>query len=1537
MIPPEIYKDAEVPDILVGEHCWCLMFLAAAAAAGAHAADTCTTLQPVFIPPRDATSTVYATTATTIKGLDCDGCSLVVSTFSATTGTPSAVTPTITSPVTTSTEFYCQPSANVTSPTVSMAPPPTYTPTAVPRPPFNQTVQILVDEIRTAILYAELIGNGGNLPKLCSTINPAALNNETINGTIVQREVCAGASITIFFPSLSNFLVLENQLAVGYLETALFAVQTVANGYVGGSTRQMLCSEIDEVLINNIFVGYVEGTGTIIKHKEITLVNMFGSSLSSGMTLITMMLMRIRLAADEASFITMSSIPFTKTYKPRTILTIGSAPSMSALPNIQTAKGSLVHLLLGLFLLALLAGLGSTVRSGITKLVKRVTVHGHGVGSAITEPPSTNMGHPSAFPAITSPAISTANHSSATDQGVIVQKLELMNRRLRDKSIQLRDQAKEKDDLVFQQQAKLNDVTRLLDLSHETNRQLTLQSQEDNSQFEKKNARSRKELQDQHSTHELWIKDSERRLEEVRSDREMLRSHIVTLQRQGFELSKEVPLPTATQTRTYFAKYLDESEKCNRLRHNLSSTQETNEQLLRDIEDYKAIEEKLKEELKFAEDAVKQVTTDLQATKAGHKTAVDELRENIDQIALLEDQKTVTKKQHEREIENIRKQHGTQISLRDVEKASARKYFEEKASMLEEENVSALDKSELKHQSDLAALKSKHDEEIKKLKGSYKKVREEAKKAVAMKVDGRMKAMRSAVRKAERKANRADEEVAATKSFAETWVAGFVHRAQTGFSEFEQTTINHAQGLESNISALQARADRAEGQLVKTEASLKEQSKMVTQRDRALGVVRQQAEKSKAKLVVQKLKGWRWRKEAGTWLEEEYPHAKKDNSHAGSIASQLDRPQDIEASPSSPSTAHIAAQVPLPPSPPSTPALTSPILAPSGISYDALDTTTQMQQPDPQAPEPRALDPPASDDMEGVEEEEPRESGPNQVPAVMSKEDMDHLMEQPSNNNSGTPFVLPPLNQIESQNDVSANETYPDWPSLVEMDGQQATGTLGVGTGVTTEQAMLDSDNTDYLASTDAIFARPNPEPRDQEMQDVQQQPEPRIDESMDTTSQPAQAIPGQQPLPELQPPSAPLVDFSDPEVQKWMAEFSAATGTEQAAMLPPVALPPASQTQPDPPQVQQPVTPPPSLQATPEAPQTQQPVDAQDQELGHRLLEFNATGNTQQPSAGEMSFNFGELPQTESQVQQPNPQDQEMGYRLLEFNNSGNTGGGMSFDFSSQAIPQFGQQQPPNTTAQGLPVFTRTPLPLPRRGLRRPANLVPFAVRPSSTIITPEPLSTTTTPDPLPAFTKKPLHHLSSLDPALLNDGPPLFSTSMPSSEEEAAAQVAFDQELARRQLAGLSTTLNDEGEFVDEDDDAEAETDEEEGIVWEPAWQSSGTFDTLEPASEEDEDEGGLEAAYSEPATPGPSSQMTEAFRKGAAELKVEESAVRSTIPAAPVPVTARSEAANATAQAAAGVEGGENVGEGKGKGKEVDRGEEWEGRCGGRIIRF
>ena len=106
------------------------------------------------------------------------------------------------------------------------------------------------------------------MEELCRLINPSALaqiSGIAINGTAVQEEVCALAAIKLASPSLYEIVVSENQLAVQYLAEALFAVQ-VAGNYAGGPNLAKLCTEIEETLINGIFVGYIADEGTAVKN-----------------------------------------------------------------------------------------------------------------------------------------------------------------------------------------------------------------------------------------------------------------------------------------------------------------------------------------------------------------------------------------------------------------------------------------------------------------------------------------------------------------------------------------------------------------------------------------------------------------------------------------------------------------------------------------------------------------------------------------------------------------------------------------------------------------------------------------------------------------------------------------------------------------------------------------------------------------------------------------------------------------------------------------------------------------------------------------------------------------------------------------------------------------------------------------------------------------------------------------------------------------------------------------------------------------------
>lgn len=119
---------------------------------------------------------------------------------------------------------------------------------------------------RTAILYTDLFANAGDAAKLCSVINPACLdeiNGIAINGSAVQREVCALAAIDFTTPSLSAAVVSENLAGVPYVATALFAVKVAGN--YAGEPDLTLCSENEATLINNVFVNYTPNVGTAVE------------------------------------------------------------------------------------------------------------------------------------------------------------------------------------------------------------------------------------------------------------------------------------------------------------------------------------------------------------------------------------------------------------------------------------------------------------------------------------------------------------------------------------------------------------------------------------------------------------------------------------------------------------------------------------------------------------------------------------------------------------------------------------------------------------------------------------------------------------------------------------------------------------------------------------------------------------------------------------------------------------------------------------------------------------------------------------------------------------------------------------------------------------------------------------------------------------------------------------------------------------------------------------------------------------------------
>lgn len=138
------------------------------------------------------------------------------------------------------------------------------TPTASPLPPVNPIAQTFLSELSTAFFYAVLIANGDTTGRdadtTCEAINPdelAKVGQNGFNGTAVQREVCTAAQIESGNPALGAELVRLNQDGVGYLATAIYAVQLVG-GYAGGTDLRKLCEEIEAVLVDNLFINYTD-------------------------------------------------------------------------------------------------------------------------------------------------------------------------------------------------------------------------------------------------------------------------------------------------------------------------------------------------------------------------------------------------------------------------------------------------------------------------------------------------------------------------------------------------------------------------------------------------------------------------------------------------------------------------------------------------------------------------------------------------------------------------------------------------------------------------------------------------------------------------------------------------------------------------------------------------------------------------------------------------------------------------------------------------------------------------------------------------------------------------------------------------------------------------------------------------------------------------------------------------------------------------------------------------------------------------------
>lgn len=101
---------------------------------------------------------------------------------------------------------------------------------------------------------------------------PALDSITGINGTVSKTQVCRSADVVIYVPDLAVQVIRRNQLAVSFLERALFALQ-VTSGFAGiklepgdGENLQLLCDIVNEEVLNGISTGFNEGAGTKIKN-----------------------------------------------------------------------------------------------------------------------------------------------------------------------------------------------------------------------------------------------------------------------------------------------------------------------------------------------------------------------------------------------------------------------------------------------------------------------------------------------------------------------------------------------------------------------------------------------------------------------------------------------------------------------------------------------------------------------------------------------------------------------------------------------------------------------------------------------------------------------------------------------------------------------------------------------------------------------------------------------------------------------------------------------------------------------------------------------------------------------------------------------------------------------------------------------------------------------------------------------------------------------------------------------------------------------
>ncbi|KAL8946876.1 MAG: hypothetical protein Q9222_006788 [Ikaeria aurantiellina] len=669
---------------------------------------------------------------------------------------------------------------------------------------------------------------------------------------------------------------------------------------------------------------------------------MFGS-LSTGVTILTTLLMKIKLAADDASLINLR-IP--KFFKPHSILTISGMPSASALPPVDAENGSPFHLLIGILLLALCIGSGPLIKrrvqpAGCTKMI------GRGIKSCVSGLFSTVMGQrnsldpkASDFTTLTSqssPAMiqSMADNSIAIQQSIRVKDLELIKMQLEEKAKLQAEESKHKDkaisiqkmeldrmtEAISNQKTDLDHITQLLTLSEAKNKQLEISSarekanlesaHEDEMEHFKRHEKTQKTAHDDEIKHsERQRKDLERSTKKAKNQRDELRLFISSLQTKGLVRSRSgdeslliPPLP-ANCDRTYFGKFFDARAKRDQLSKDLAKTRALNKRLVDGITVNGALNDKLEETLKSR-------TEECEAAKAVHNNTINDLQQSYDHdTCLLECELRWAKNAHNKEILE-----------------------------LEDKKRSALLLSELQHESDLAALKSEHLKGEKQWRERCNMIRTGLENSSTLKVALLGSALRDARSKVDDVKGEADKRVA--------------EHYEAARKELAASRVELSQLQEANNN-LRTRAETAEGKVVKTTASLKEKDDIMAQLERALAVVQKDAAGLKAAAVKSASKAddelVDKTMDTSETVKPDSSITKEDNplpvppkvvDGTDNTTTPLDADHDTEQG-----QVEMPASIPLPASPPSTPVSTSaPIVAADVAEEDQLEMPARIPLP----------------------------------------------------------------------------------------------------------------------------------------------------------------------------------------------------------------------------------------------------------------------------------------------------------------------------------------------------------------------------------------------------------------------------------------------------------------------------------------------------------------------------------------------------------------------------------------------------------------